>query len=63
MKSIKFTVLILIFFIPFTGIAKTDPVAEPVLKKGDIEKFVKTWPLLEKDFKNFGMEMDTRGGM
>ena len=52
----------LILLVPFAGIAKTDPVPDPVLKKGDIEKFVKTWPKLENDFKKLGMKMDSREG-
>jgi len=62
MKLLNFTIIMLIFLIPFMGVAKNDPLPDPVLAKGDIEKFVKTWPLLEKDFKNFGMKMDARGG-
>ncbi len=62
MKFIKFVVPVLIFLLTFSGIAKTDPVPEPVLKKGDIERFIKTWPKLGNDFKKLGMKMDSREG-
>ncbi|MCP4633893.1 MAG: hypothetical protein GY855_13285, partial [candidate division Zixibacteria bacterium] len=35
---------------------------EQILKPGDVKHFIKTFPLLEKEMKNLGIEYETKGG-
>jgi len=62
MKTFKILSLAFLMTFCLAVFPKTDPVPDPVLEKGDVEKLIKTWPYLKKDFKKFGMKMDTKEG-
>ena len=62
MKSTKIFTFLIILAFSLAIIPATDPVPGPVLEKGDIAKFIKTWPYLEKEMKQFGMKMDAKEG-
>lgn len=40
----------------------SDEPPKPVLKKGDVKHFIKTFPLLQKDFKKFGIMYEAKQG-
>jgi hypothetical protein len=42
--------------------AKEPEPPKPVLKEGDVKHFIKTFPLLKKDLKDFGMEYEAKAG-
>jgi hypothetical protein len=49
----------------FSFLAAQDPAktpAKPVLEKGDVMKFIKTFPLLKKDFDKFGAVYSAKKG-
>ena len=56
---IIFTLFILVSFT-----AAQDPPKPPkqILKPGDVEHFIKTFPLLEKDFEKFNMKYEAKSG-
>lgn len=38
----------------------SDSVKKPVLEKGDVERFIQTFPAMAKDFEALGQEFDSR---
>jgi hypothetical protein len=55
--------LTLILFVLASFVIAEDPEApKPLLKKGDVKQFIKTFPLLKKDFKKFGVAYEAKEG-
>jgi hypothetical protein len=40
----------------------SDEPPKPVLEKGDVKNFIKTFPLLQKEFKKFGVKYEAKQG-
>jgi hypothetical protein len=59
MKKIAAVILCIALF-GSVGWTEDDP--KPVLKKGDVEKFIKTFPLLKGEFEKFGAKYDAKEG-
>jgi len=51
----------LILFMLFSVVSAQDP-PQPILEPGDVKHFIKTFPLLEKDMKDYGFKYEARGG-
>ncbi len=66
MKSKLFfmAVIIAVFTSLLVSAASKDSTQTPqqVLKQGDVERFIKTFPELKKDFKNLGVKYDAKSG-
>lgn len=62
MKHKIFILFILVLLVSFA--AAQDPPKPPkqVLKAGDVKHFIKTFPLLEKDFEKFNMKYEAKSG-
>ncbi len=60
--KLKVLIIVVLFCLASFVIAKDPEPPKPVLKKGDVKHFIKTFPLLKKDFKNFGMEYEAKAG-
>lgn len=54
--------MLILFVVGSYGIAEETEPPKPLLEKGDVVHFIKTYPLLEKDFKNFGAQYEARDG-
>lgn len=60
-KSLSLAAVILLTIIPVSfAIAEDSP--KPVLKSGDVEHFIKTFPQLSKDFEKFGAQYEAKSG-
>jgi len=53
-------VLIALLAIPCLAIAQES--AEPVLEKGDVEKFIKTFPVFKEELEELGMKYEAKDG-
>jgi hypothetical protein len=51
---------VVLFAIAILATSKEPP--KPILKKGDVERFIKTFPLLKNDFEKFGAKYETKSG-
>jgi hypothetical protein len=60
-KWILFITLAL-FVVSSFGIADEPETPKPLLKKGDVVRFIKTFPQMEKDFKQFGAQYEAQSG-
>jgi hypothetical protein len=60
--NLKVFVIVILFCLASFIIAEDPEPPKPVLKKGDVKHFIKTFPLLKKDFKDFGMEYEAKAG-
>lgn len=61
MKSKVFIIVILFALSSFILAEKTEE-PTPVLKAGDVKHFIKTFPLLKKDFEKHGVEYEAKAG-
>ncbi len=62
MKSKLLIVTIaLVFVFQALFVLAEDP-TKPVLEEGDVVRFIKTWPLLQEDFKKLGAKYEARSG-
>jgi hypothetical protein len=60
--AMKKTTYLLVISILFTVFILSDEPAKPVLKTGDVDHFVKTFPSLSKDFSKLGSKYNARKG-
>jgi len=56
----KLAALVLIAALAGFAFAGEDP--KPILKKGDVEKFIKTYPALSEELDKFGIELEGEAG-
>lgn len=54
-------VVLLSMLVSFAAAADPEP-PKPVLKSGDVKQFIKTYPLLIKDMKKYGMKYEAKAG-
>ena len=59
---LKIFVLIIVFTLATMAFAETPNTPKPVLKKGDVDHFIKTFPQLKEDFKKFEVKYDGKSG-
>ncbi len=59
-RKVLLLTIVALFLISSLAVAAEPP--KPILKKGDVEKFIKTFPALTKDMKNFDTNMDAKEG-
>jgi hypothetical protein len=57
--SIRF-LLVVLLAAPCLGIAQES--GEPVLQKGDVERFIKTFPVLKEELEKLGMKYEAKEG-
>ncbi|MCP4146935.1 MAG: hypothetical protein GY757_04210 [bacterium] len=65
MKKKLFLCLILLFalsFYSFADSADKEKEAQTVLKPGDVKQFIKSFPLMKKDFERLGAKYDAKAG-
>ena len=60
-KSLLLATVILLTIIPVSFAAAEDS-PKPVLKSGDVEHFIKTFPQLSKEFEKFGAQYEAKSG-
>jgi len=60
--KLKVFVTVILFCFASLVMAKEPEPPKPMLKKGDVIHFIKTFPLLKKDLKDFGMEYEAKAG-
>jgi hypothetical protein len=60
--KLKVLLIVILFGLASFIIADDPEPPKPALKKGDVKHFIKTFPLLKKDFKDFGMEYEAKAG-
>jgi len=62
--KIKMSIIILIcvFTLSIASFAEKTTPPKPILKAGDVEKFIKTFPVLADDFKALGAKYDSKEG-
>lgn len=60
-KLLIFIVGLLLVLGAFTNAAEPET-PKPVLKPGDVKRFIKTFPLLKKDFEKYGMKYEAKEG-
>ena len=53
-------VLVVLLTVPCLAIAQES--AEPVLEKGDVEKFIKTFPVFKEELEELGMKYEAKEG-
>ena len=58
----KILVVVVLFVLSWYAMAADPELPKPVLKKGDVKQFIKTFPLLKKDFENFGIKYEAKAG-
>lgn len=58
----KVLLLAVIVMVIISSFAIADESPKQILQKGDVEKFIKTYPALSEDMKNFGIKMDAKEG-
>ena len=58
----KGLIIVILFCLGSFVIAKDPEPPKPMLKKGDVKHFIETFPLLKKEFKDFGMEYEAKAG-
>jgi len=60
----RLRVLILVILLVFSTIffAEESTAPTPVLEKGDVMKFIKTFPLMKEDFEKFNVEYEAKSG-
>lgn len=58
--KIVILIILLALTVPVFSDNSEDP--KPVLKKGDVIRFIKTFPLLKEDFKKFEIKYDNKSG-
>jgi len=60
-------VILMVALLGLSGLATAEPPAEtaqkPILVKGDVERLIKTYPLLKNDLDKLGMKYDGKGDM
>ncbi len=61
--KLKVFVLVILFSLSLMVLADEPEAPKPVLKKGDVERFIKTFPLLKEDFKKFEVKYDGKSGI
>ncbi len=61
MKKKLFVSFMLLIFVAF-AFAQAPKPTEPVLKAGDVEHFIKTFPDLQKDLENYGFKYEAQKG-
>lgn len=59
---LKIFVLIIIFALSTMAFTETSNTPKPVLKKGDVAHFIKSFPQLKEDFKKFEVKYDGKSG-
>lgn len=62
MKSKLVIVVILLMLSAFLAAEEPADKKKPVLEAGDVMKFIKTFPLLKKDFDKYGAKYDAKAG-
>ncbi len=60
--KLKVLITVVLFCLASFVMAKEPEPPKPVLKEGDVKHFIKTFPLLKKDLKDFGMEYEAKAG-
>jgi hypothetical protein len=60
--KMKVLILVVLFALASFVIAEDPETPKPLLKKGDVMKFIKTFPLLKKDFDKFGVKHEAKEG-
>lgn len=55
-------VLLVAIIICFAGMILAEEAVKPILEKGDVERFIKTFPGLKEDLKQFGMQVNGETG-
>jgi hypothetical protein len=60
--KLKIFVLVISLVLVSPIFADDSKEVKPVLKKGDVERFIKTFPLLKEEFKKFEVEYDRKAG-
>jgi len=58
----KYTSLLLITLLVIPALAVAQESAEPVLQKGDVERFIKTFPAVKEELEKLGMKYETEDG-
>lgn len=61
-KKIGMIPVFLIVFFCFSVLLKGQEPTVPVLEKGDVKRFIKTYPQLSADLEKFGMEYEPASG-
>ena len=59
-RKVLLLAVVVMFVISSLAVAAEPP--KQVLQKGDVEKFIKTFPALSKDMKDFDTKMDAKEG-
>jgi hypothetical protein len=58
----KILAVVVLFVLSGLAMAEDPELPKPALKKGDVKHFIKTFPLLKKDFENFGIKYEAKAG-
>jgi hypothetical protein len=58
----KYTSLLIITLLVIPALAVAQESAEPVLQKGDVERFIKTFPAVKQELEKIGMKYEAEEG-
>jgi hypothetical protein len=58
----KILAVVVLFVLSWFAVAEEPGPPKPLLNKGDVKQFIKTFPLLKKDFENFGIKYEAKAG-
>ncbi|NIM11277.1 MAG: hypothetical protein GTO45_04740 [Candidatus Aminicenantes bacterium] len=58
----KILAVVVLFVLSWLAMAEDPEPPKPILKKGEVKHFIKTFPLLKKDFENFGIKYEAKAG-
>ncbi len=61
--KLKVLVLVILFTLSAMVFADEPEAPKPVLKKGDVEHFIKTFPLLKEELKKYEVKYDGKAGI